>query len=89
MIPFVKANENNNNNEISSMIHKIFELLIELENTMLKLQKAMNKPECYQEDNNLMNDNIDEIDAIIQKIKFKLLDIDKQKQKQQLMNVFH
>ena len=85
IVTFVKAIENDNNNEISSMIHKDFELLFELENMMLKLQKAMNKQECYQEDSILMNDNIDEIHEIIQKIKFKLLTIDKQKQKHQLM----
>lgn len=85
MLSFVKAVEDDNHNEISSMIHNDFETLFELENLLLELQKALNKQECYQDDNVLINDNIDEIKTVIQKIKFKLLTIDKQKQKHQLM----
>lgn len=83
IVTFVKAVEDDTINEISSMIYNDFETLFELENLMLKLQKAMNKQEYYQEDSVLMNDKIDEIHEIIQKIKFKLLTIDKQKQKHQ------
>ena len=85
IMDFIKKVETDNYFELSSMIHDDFEKIFELENLLLKLQKAMNKQECYQEDSILLNDNIDEIKDVIQKIKFKLLTIDKQKQKHQLM----
>jgi len=85
IMDFIKKVETDNYFELSSMIHDDFEQMFELENLLLKLQKAMNKQECYQEDSILLNDNIDEIKDVIQKIKFKLLTIDKQKQKHQLM----
>lgn len=85
IVTFVKAVETDNNNEISSMIHNDFEKLFELENLLLKLQKLMNKQEDYSDDAILINDNVDEIKEVIQRIKFKLLTIDKQKQKHQLL----
>ena len=83
LVTFVKTLENENNDAISSMIHTDFESLFELEDLMLKFQKAINKQEFYQEDSILLNDNIDELRSIIQKIKFKLLTIDKLKQEHQ------
>lgn len=85
IVTFVKTVETDNNNEISSMIHNDFEIMFELESLLLKLQKLMNKQEDYSDDAILINDNVDEIKEVIQKIKFKLLTIDKQKQKHQLL----
>ena len=79
LISMVKSVESENVKEISKMIHNDFETMFDLENTMLLLQKALNKQEAYQEDNVLINDNIDEIKELLSKIKYKLLTIDKQK----------
>lgn len=84
LISFVRTVENSNLNDISLMVNKSFEVLFELENLLLLFQKAINKQEDYHEDSVLINDNFDEIKEIIQKVKFKLLTIDKQKLKHQL-----
>ena len=84
LVSMVKSVESDNITEISSMVNKDLETMFELENLILSLQKAISKQEVYQEDSVLINDNIDEIKSLVNKIKFKLLTIDKQKTNHQL-----
>lgn len=83
IVNFVHSVELNNILDISRMNNESFELLFELEELMFKFQKVISKQEHYQEDVVSINDNIDDVFEIIQKIKFKLLSINKQKQEHQ------